>query len=83
MSELATKIKEFIMTEVNPDANLTALADDEPLVESGLVDSLGVLKILAYLDEAFGVDLSSAEIKLENFRTVQSICALVERGQAS
>jgi acyl carrier protein len=78
MSELATKIKEFIIAEVNPEANLEQLADDEPLIESGILDSLGVLKILAYLDETFGVDLASAEIKLENFRTVRSICDLVE-----
>jgi acyl carrier protein len=82
MNELNARIKEFIITEVNPDLHLTALDDDEPLIESGIVDSLGVLKIMSFLDEAFGIDLSSAEIKLENFKDVKTICALVE-GQAS
>jgi acyl carrier protein len=79
MSEFNAKIKEFIMTEVNPDLNLKRLDDDEPLIESGIIDSLGVLKILAFLDEAFGVDLSSDQIKLENFKSVSSICSLVEK----
>jgi acyl carrier protein len=85
MSEFNTKLKEFIMTEVSPDLNLVKLDDDEPLIESGIIDSLGVLKILAFLDETFGVDLSSDQIKLENFKTVSSICALVDKqknGQA-
>jgi len=85
MSELNAKLKEFIMTEISPDLNLAQLDDNEPLIESGIIDSLGVLKILAFLDETFGVDLSSDQIKLENFKTVSLICALVDRqknGQA-
>ncbi len=67
------------MTEVTPDLKLDRLDDDEPLIESGIIDSLGVLKILAFLDEAFGVDLSSDQIKLENFKNVSTICALIEK----
>ena len=78
MSDLNTRIKEFIMTEVNPDLGLSSLDDDEPLIESGIVDSLGVLKIMSFLDDAFGMDLSSAEIRLENFKDVRTICRLVE-----
>ena len=78
MSELNARIKEFIITEVNPDLGLTTLDDDEPLIESGIVDSLGVLKIMSFLDEAFGIDLSSGEIRLENFKDVKTICAVVE-----
>jgi acyl carrier protein len=79
MTDLNAKIKEFIITEVNPDLKLQSLADDEPLIESGIVDSLGVLKIMSFLDETFGVDLSSDEIRLENFRDVRTICDLVSR----
>jgi len=79
MSEFKARIKEFIMTEVNPDLNLVKLDDDEPLIESGIIDSLGILKILAFMDETFGVDLSSDQIKPENFKTVRSICALIDR----
>jgi acyl carrier protein len=78
MNDLNARIKEFIVTEVNPDLQLTTLDDDEPLIESGIIDSLGVLKIMSFLDEAFGVDLSSAEINLENFKDVQTICRVVE-----
>ena len=83
MSEFNTKIKEFIMTEVNPELNLQRLDDDEPLIDSDIIDSLGILKILAFLDEAFGIDLSSEQIKLENFKSVRSICELIEKQKAT
>jgi acyl carrier protein len=78
MNDFSAKIKEFIMTEVSPELNLKELDDDQPLIDAGIVDSLGVLKILAFMDESFGIDLSSEEIKLENFKTVRSICQLIE-----
>ena len=81
MSELKHKLKQFIMTEVNPDRNLEGLEDDEPLLESGIIDSLGVLKILGFLDEEFGIDLSADQIKLEKFKDISTICALVEQGK--
>ena len=81
MSELKDKLKQFIMTEVNPERNLEGLEDEEPLLESGIIDSLGVLKILSFLDEEFGIDLSADQIKLEKFKNISSICALVGHGK--
>ena len=78
MSELKEKLKKFIMTEVNPERNLEDLGDDEPLLESAIIDSLGVLKILAFLDEEYGIDLSAEQVKLENFKDITTICSLVE-----
>jgi len=81
MNEFKARIKEFIMTEVNPDRNLVEIDDDEPLVDSEIIDSLGILKIMAFLDEEFGIDLSAEQIKLENFKNVTSICSLIEKNK--
>ena len=81
MSEFRAKIKEFIMTEVNPDRNLEGLGDDEPLIDSGIIDSLGILKIMAFLDEEFGIDLSDQQITPENFKNIMSICSLIEKNK--
>ena len=81
MSEFKTSLKKFIMTEVNPDRNLQELDDDEPLLDSAIIDSLGILKIMAFMDEEFGIDLSDEEIQRENFKNVASICKLAERNK--
>jgi acyl carrier protein len=82
MTSVKEQLTEFIIKEVNPDLNLDHLDDDEALIESGIIDSLGILKILAFMDETFGVDLSSDQIKPENFRDVRTICALVENAKS-
>jgi len=75
------KIKRFILEEVCPEANLSSLDDNEPLISSGLMDSLGILKILSFLDEEFGINLASDEIKHDNFSTVNLISGLIEKNK--
>jgi acyl carrier protein len=81
MSEIKERIKEFIRTEVNPDRDLAEIGDDEPLIESGIIDSLGILKIMSFLDEEFGIDLSDQQITPDNFKNITSICSLVENNR--
>jgi acyl carrier protein len=46
-------------------------------VDSGIVDSLGILKILSFLDDEFGVDLSDEEIRPEKFGSIRLILELI------
>jgi acyl carrier protein len=82
MRDVGEEIKRFILTEVAAELSLERLEDNEPLIESGIVDSLGVLKIMAFLDESFGIDLASDQVKLENFKDIDTIRNLVERQNA-
>jgi acyl carrier protein len=49
------------------------LKDDEPLFESGIIDSLGLIKLLAFIDEKFNVSVDMSEIMIENFNTLDDI----------
>lgn len=73
------KLRRFILSEVCPEAGLNGLSDDEPLISSGLVDSLGILKILSFLDDEFGINIASDEIKHDNFESIRLIAALINR----
>lgn len=54
-----------------------ALGDDDPLFESGVIDSLGHLKLISFLEKEFGVSLSMDDLSWENFDSVNKIVALV------
>ena len=79
MDDVTDRIKAFIVTELRSDLKLTNLADDEPLIDSGIVDSLGVLKIMAFLEESLGLDLASDEVNMQTFTTVAAIRDMVVR----
>ena len=52
---------------------------DTDLVETGLLDSLALVELLAQLDETFGVSISTDDLELENFRSIASIAGLVDQ----
>lgn len=60
------------------DANQDVAADTE-LLESGLVDSLGVVALVAWLEDEASVKIDPIEVVLENFQTPQAIAELMRR----
>ncbi len=57
----------------------TAVAPDLDLFASGLVSSLFAMELVMFVERAFDVTVGSDELKLDTFRTVHSITALVRR----
>ena len=55
----------------------TAPARDQPLVQSGLVDSTGILEIVAFLESEFGVHTSDEELAVDNFGSIARIARFV------
>ena len=50
---------------------------DTDLVETGLLDSLALIELLAQLEETFGVSVSTDDLEFENFRSIASIARFV------
>jgi acyl carrier protein len=55
----------------------TAPARDLPLVQSGLVDSTGILEIVAFLESEFGVQTADEELAVDNFGSIATIAQFV------
>ena len=61
----------------------TAIVANTPLLESGLLDSLGILDLVSFLEERFALALPLKEFVPENFRTPAAILAMTERLRAA
>lgn len=53
------------------------LTDDLPLLETGVVDSLGILDLVAFIEDEFGVAADDDDLIPENFETIQSMARFV------
>jgi acyl carrier protein len=71
-------IKEFILSELINDPNIENLEDRDPLIETGIIDSLGIMKLLAFLEETFSIHIPDGEIIPENFECIEAISLLVQ-----
>lgn len=63
-----------VLREIKDDVDFER---ETALVDEGLIDSLDLTQIIAGLDEAFGVHITTADIEPENFNSAEAMLALV------
>ena len=63
-----------------PNAELT---DDQLLLADGIIDSLGIFTLIAFIEQQFGLKIGPEDVILENFESVNKIKALIVARQAS
>lgn len=81
--EIRDAITGFIVAEFLPQTTAAELPVDLDLLEAGIVDSLGLLKVIAYLEDQLHVSVPPEAMVPENFASVHAILQLVrscERG---
>ena len=57
----------------------TSIEDGVDLISGGAVDSFEVVNIVMELEEAFNIEIDAEDVVAENFETVDSITAMVEK----
>lgn len=72
MSNIDT-IKNFVITEFLPGTAAAELAVDHDLLNDGVIDSLGVLKLIAWVEDRFELAVGDADLDPNNFRSVEAI----------
>lgn len=75
-------IRRYVLEEFLPDVGEDELAADDDLLAGGVIDSLGVLKLIAWVEDRFGLAVDDTALDPENFRSVAAIDAFVTRAGA-
>ena len=68
-------IRDFIAQQLLRDR--AAPADDAPLLTSGLMDSLAVIRLVDFIEQQFSIRVAAEAVTLENFETLNAMDAYV------
>ena len=71
-------IRDFVIREYLPGQDPATLGANVPLISSGVIDSVGTLKLVLFLEETYGVEIDAADIDAGKLDSLASINALVE-----
>lgn len=71
------QIRQFIF-EKFPLAKSRKIEDSSALLEEGVLDSLGILELVDYLQSEFGVEVEDDDLMPENFASIDAIAAFVD-----
>ncbi len=74
---LESEIRDFLLEDPNLRLQAQGLNADQSLLSSGLIDSLAVLDIIAFLESRFGIQFEPEDLTGENFDRISSMAALV------
>lgn len=75
--EIQDAIHEYLLTEFGADRD--GFAPDENLLAQGVIDSMGIVKLTAFLEDRFGIETDDDDLVPENFESLAALCAFVER----
>ncbi|HTU42188.1 MAG TPA: acyl carrier protein [Candidatus Aquilonibacter sp.] len=73
------QVRQFILEELASAKGISEFSDNESLMASGVIDSLGIFRLVTFLEENFGVRVGDEEITAENLSSVDTIEQLVTR----
>lgn len=70
-------LEDYIRNEISIKTQTNPIALDQSLLETGILDSLGILKLVAFIEKRFKVKVDDIELVPENFETISSLERLV------
>ncbi|MBI3899544.1 MAG: acyl carrier protein [Gammaproteobacteria bacterium] len=77
-----SKIREFILSNYLFTNDASALKNEDSFLKRGIIDSTGILEVIQFLDDEFGVKVADEEMSPENLDSVNNLVAFIKRKQA-
>ena len=78
MAQTREQIRDFLLADGGWTDSREALTDEFPLIENRVIDSMGLLRLVSWLEDQYGVSIPDEEIVPSNFGTIAGIDELVQ-----
>jgi acyl carrier protein len=77
LDEVRQKLRHFILENYLFTDDETALKDEDSFLEGGVLDSMGILELIEYLDEGFGIKVEGDELVPDNLDSINSLIKFI------
>jgi acyl carrier protein len=81
--EIKPIVKQYLLDEFLPGAEADELDDRTPLMSGGILDSISTTRLVAFLEERFGVTFEAHEMGIDYLDNLEDIASLVAEKSAS
>jgi len=72
---ISQQITKFLVQQFPATKNI---GDEDPLLKNGIIDSLGILEVVTFLEKEFGITVFDEELLPENFESVRTLSSFVQ-----
>jgi acyl carrier protein len=78
--DIKDQVRNFVVTNFYVP-ELQTLSDDASLLDRGIIDSTGVLEVIGFLEDTFGITVEDDEMLPDNLDSIERLSAFVARKQ--
>ena len=75
--EIRNEVREFVARQYLPDASAETVTDTMPLITSGIIDSIGMLGLVDFIESRYAIEFMPREIDVHALDTVERIESLI------
>lgn len=79
MESIKKQLRQYIADNLLFSGNGASLGDEESFLDSGIVDSLGVLELATFVEDTFGIEVPDEEVIPDNFDSIGQLTAYIGR----
>jgi acyl carrier protein len=76
---IAKEVKNFVVANFLFGQDGAGLVEEESFLESGIIDSTGVLELVAFLEQRYGITVADRELLPENLDSIRNVSQFVAR----
>jgi acyl carrier protein len=77
------KLRTLLAESAGANLSTELLDPDEDLLARGIIDSLGVLKVIVALENMFGIEVMDEDVVPENFQSLNCLAKFVEQKRST
>ncbi len=82
MTEIETKIRKFLAENFILSEQVEQLGMSDSFLEKGVIDSTGILELVFFVEDQFGIQIDTSEVLPENFDSIESLASYIRRKQS-
>lgn len=83
MTEIENKIRKFLAENFILSEQVDQLSASESFLEKGIIDSTGVLELVFFVEDQFGIQIDTSEVLPENFDSINNLSAYIRTKQGA
>ncbi len=80
---MEAEVRRFLATNFFLGDDAGSLSGTASLVEAGIIDSTGILEVIGWLEDVYGIHVADSELLPENLESIDNIVRFVERKRAA
>jgi len=76
-AEVKDQIRQYVLEEFAKTKGINQITDEEILTKNGIIDSMGIFRLVAFLEDTFKIRVGDEEITHDNLESIDAIERLV------